>query len=244
MKRRLLILGGTGEAAALAEQAGKKFGDSLDVVSSLAGRVNKPRPLPGTIRLGGFGGADGLADYLMAEKIDFLIDATHPFATRISANAHLACDRTKTPRLILERPPWPDPDGVVRVDDFAAAAQAVRKLGKRAFLSFGHQGLEAFADLGDVKLVIRVIEPPSSLPNATLITERPPFTRAHEKKLLSDHQIDVLVSKDSGGAALPAKITAAQEMALAIILIARPAPEPGDTVTTVEDALMWLGARP
>ncbi len=245
MTRRLLILGGTGEAAALAARAFDEFGGRLDVISSLAGRVKKPRALPGRVRVGGFGGGDGLARYLESEKIDLLIDATHPFAATISANARHACAQTGTPRLILVRPDWPD-SAAVEVDDPAAAARAAQKRGRRAFLSFGQGGLAAFAALPDMAFVVRVIDEPETplpIPHATVITGRPPFSLADEKALFEEHAIDVLVSKNSGGARVPAKITAALELNIPIILIARPPVEPGAQAGDIEAALSWVAGR-
>jgi len=248
MTKRLLILGGTGEAANLATRAIDEFGANLDVISSLAGRLNKPRPLPGRVRVGGFGGSDGLAHYIGTEKIDLLIDATHPFAATISANAQRACLRAGIPRLILARPPWPTvADGsVIAVADFNAAARAVSGLGRRVFLSFGHRELEAFAGLADLSFVVRVIEVPKAplpIPAVTLITGRPPFALADEKALLKNQAIDVLVSKDSGGAALPAKITAAVDAGLPIVLVARPPTEPGEQAAGIDAALRWISNR-
>ena len=248
MSKRLLILGGTGAAAALATRAIDEFGEMLSVISSLAGRVSKPRPLPGQVRVGGFGGSDGLARYISTEKIDLLIDATHPFATTISANAQAACLQTGTRRLILERPSWPSlPDGnVITVDNFDAAAQAVSNLGGRVFLSFGHRGLEAFAALSGLSFVVRVIEPPKTplpISGATVITGRPPFSLADEKALLKNQAIDIVVSKNSGGASVPAKITAAMEAGLPIVMIARPPTESGEAAGTLDDALGWISDR-
>jgi len=248
MTKRLLILGGTGEAAALAERAVDTFGDTVDIISSLAGRVAKPRHLPGHVRIGGFGGCDGLTRYIEMEKIDLLIDATHPFATTISATAHQACRQTGTPRLIIARPPWPLPPcgKVIEVVDFTAAATTLSTLGRRAFLTFGHRGLEAFASLAQTDFLIRVIEKPKTptpIPRAIIITGRPPFSLVDEKNLLQEHEIDVLVSKNSGGASVPAKITAALDLKIPIILIARPPIEPGEHVTGIEEALYWVSGQ-
>ncbi len=245
MIKRLLILGGTGEAAALANRVVDQFGDSLNVISSLAGRVTKPRPLPGLVRVGGFGGIEGLANYISDEKIDLLIDATHPFATVMSANARHACDQTGTPRLVLVRPSWPKlpEEKIIVVGSFEAAADAVQELGTRAFLSFGHRGLDAFASCTNLEFIVRVIEPPVTplaLPHAVLISQRPPFSLAHEKELLEKHQIDMVVSKNSGGMTLPAKITAALDTGIPIILIARPPTEAGDHTEELSEAMNWV----
>jgi len=248
MSKRLLILGGTGEAANLATQAVDTFGTALDVISSLAGRVKNPRPLPGQVRVGGFGGKDGLARYIKTEQIDLLIDATHPFATVISANAHKACDQTGTPRMVLVRPHWPalPQDSGLIVQNLAAAARALPKLGKRAFLSFGQGGLEAFSHLSDTTFVVRVIddpEKPMPLAQATVITGRPPFTVEGEKALYKKHGIDVLISKNSGGTALPGKITAALELEIPIVLIARPPTTPGEHASNIQNVLGWISNK-
>ena len=156
-----------------------------------------------------------------------------------------ACGQTATPRLILVRPHWPEVDAV-EVSDLAAAARELVKLGQRAFLSFGQGGLEAFADLSDRAFVVRLIDEPTTplpIPHATVIIGRPPFSLAGEKALFEDHGIDVLVSKNSGGATLPAKITAARELAIPIVLIARPPTEPGEHVGNIEAALGWISSK-
>lgn len=248
MRKRLLILGGTAEAARLATQATDTFGGALDVISSLAGRVKNPRPLPGQVRVGGFGGKDGLVRYLEHERIDLLIDATHPFATTISANARGACDKAGTPRLVLVRPQWPalPQDKGFEVEDLTAAAQALPKLGRRAFLSFGQGGIGAFSHLSDMAFVVRMIDKPDTalpLAHATIITGRPPFTAEGEKALMQKHGIDVLVSKNSGGTTHPAKITAAFTLEIPIVLIARPPAEPGPQASDIRQAIDWISNK-
>ena len=136
---RLLILGGTGEAAALARAALARFGDGSKVTTALAGRTRRPGPIPGEVRIGGFGGAAGLAEYLLGQRIDRVIDATHPFAAEISTSARLACHKMRVPRLILARPPWRRHplDRWVEVDSVEAAAQIVGRVGRRALLTVG-----------------------------------------------------------------------------------------------------------
>jgi precorrin-6A/cobalt-precorrin-6A reductase len=242
---RVLLLGGTGEAAELARRAMARYGARLALTTSLAGRTTRPGPIAGDVRIGGFGGADGLARYLEAQAIDALIDATHPFADRISRNARLACAATGRPRLMLQRPPWQrhDLDRWVEVETLAHAAAVVGKLGRRAWLTVGAGDLAAFADVVDVRFLVRLIEPPRSrlpLKLHEIVLGRGPFSVAEERHVLRRHAIDVLVCKASGGAATEAKLIAARETSLPVVMVRRPPPEPGDAVASVDDALRWL----
>ncbi len=241
---KLLILGGTGEAAALAERLA---GESrLTVITSLAGRTKKPAKVAGEVRVGGFGGPAGLAAYLEAESVDLLIDATHPFAARMAANAAQACAETGVPHLKLLRPAWQAAEGDTWIDvaDVAEAARAVAERGKRVFLTVGRQELSAFAGLDGIWFLARSIEPPlCPLANCTTIQARGPFSEADEIALLEEHSIDLLVSKNSGGAATYAKIAAARSLGLPVVMIARPPTPPGDTLQSVEAAVAWVTAR-
>jgi precorrin-6A/cobalt-precorrin-6A reductase len=235
---RVLILGGTSEARAL---AGRLPGGT--VISSLAGRTSTPLLPPGAVRIGGFGGVDGLAAYLRASDIDVLVDATHPFAARISANAAAATARTGVPLLVLRRPGWVEGPGDDwrRVPDLAAAAAQLPQLGHRVFLTTGRQGLAAFADRDDCWFLARSVEPPAPpMPRRmTTLLDRGPFTLDGERHLLREHRIDVLVSKDSGGSA--AKLTAARERSIPVLLIDRPPTDPtATTVTSADAAADWL----
>lgn len=241
-RKAVLVLGGTAEAAALAEQASGRF----DITYSLAGRTANP-VLPGnvTVRTGGFGGAGALADWMAENAIAAAIDATHPFADRIARNAAGACARLRIPRLKLVRPAWRNVPGDDwhPAADIADAAAAIAGHGKRAFLSIGRQEVHAFARLAGVELVIRSIDPPAQddlLPGATYITGRGPFTAADETALFRAHGIDVLVSKNAGGDATYAKIAAARALGFPVIMIDRPATPAGETVESVADALVWL----
>jgi precorrin-6A/cobalt-precorrin-6A reductase len=243
----LLILGGTGEAGALARAAAARFGEGLRVTTSLAGRTERPGPIPGRIRSGGFGGAAGLAAYLVEQRIDRLIDATHPFAARISTAARLACDRAGVPRLVLRRPPWRRHplDRWIEVDGMASAAAIVGRVARRAWLTVGSGEIACFAEAGDVHFLVRLIAPPPRplpLRCYELVLGRGPFTLAAERRLLQRHAIGVLVTKASGGAATEAKIIAARECALPVVMIRRPPAEPGEAVDTVAAALDWLAA--
>jgi precorrin-6A/cobalt-precorrin-6A reductase len=244
--RHLLILGGTGEAAALAHGALRRFGDGMRVTTALAGRTRRPGPIAGDVRIGGFGGAAGLAAYLVEQQIDRLIDATHPFAAEISRSGRLAAERSGVPRLVLRRPPWRrDPlDRWIEVDSIAAAATLVGRVGRRAWLTIGTGGLDLFGGVRGVHFVVRLIErPPEALPLSSHEVElgRGPFTVAGERQLLVRHNIDVLVSKASGGAATAAKLVAARELGLPVIMVRRPPAEPGPAADSVDAALDWLG---
>ncbi len=243
-QKRILILGGTAQAAALAAGLMARFGIAVDVISSQAGRTKEPRRPPGTLRIGGFGGVNGLSGYLVERQIDMVIDATHPFARRISANARTACQGVDCPRLILARPPWRrrPGDDWHDVADAAAAAALVASLGGRVFLTLGHRDLPAFAGLVDHWFLVRVIEPPRGLaiPHHLILIGRGPFDLAAERALLRRHRIDVLVTKASGGAATQAKLTAARESGLPVVMIRRPLSEPGEQVDSLPAALLWV----
>jgi precorrin-6A/cobalt-precorrin-6A reductase len=248
MTMSLLILGGTGEAAALARAVVGRFGDAVAVTSSLAGRTERPGPLPGSIRIGGFGGPAGLAEYLAAQRIGRLIDATHPFAAGISAEARIACETARVPRLMLARPPWRRHplDRWIEVDDMAAAAEMVGRIGRRAWLTVGAGQVAAFAATADVRFLVRLVDPPHRrlpLRFYEIVVGRGPFTLAEERHRLERHAIDVLVCKASGGEATAAKLVAARELGVPVIMVRRPAPEPGETVETIEAALEWLAGR-
>ncbi len=242
---RLLILGGTAEAAALARAAVERLSRQVEVTTALAGRTEAPGPLPGRVRIGGFGGATGLAAYLAEASIDLLIDATHPFADQIARHARLASEQMNVPRLVLERPPWRRHplDRWIEVEDAAGAAAAVARVGRRCFLTVGAGELGAFAGLGDVHFVVRLIDPPNQalpLVSYEVVLGRGPFTLAGERELLRRHGIDVLAAKASGGAATEAKLVAAREVGLPVVMLRRPKPEAGPRVSTVEAALAWL----
>jgi precorrin-6A/cobalt-precorrin-6A reductase len=244
-EQRLLILGGTAEAAALAHAALARFGDAIDVTTSLAGRTERPSPLPGRRRIGGFGGPAGLAAYLTENEFDRLIDATHPFAAQISTAARLACEEIGVPRLMLLRPPWRrhPRDHWIEVEDMAAAAAIVGQFGRRAFLTVGAGEIACFAAVDGVHFLVRLVDPPRRplpLRCCRVILGRGPFSLAEERRRLEDHAIDVLVCKASGGAATEAKIVAARELGLPAVMVRRPPREPGEAVETVTAALDWL----
>ena len=244
-RAHLLILGGTGEAAALAAAALARHGDALVVTSSLAGRTGTPAPLPGHVRVGGFGGAAGLADYLAAAAVTMVIDATHPFAARISAHAQQACDARDMPRLVLRRPEWTRHPGDrwIEVESAEAAASSLPELGRRAWLTIGARELHAFAGLIGIHFLIRTIDPPMAPPplaSYEIIAGRGPFTLAGERHILERQAIDVLVARASGGTATEAKLVAARELGLPVLMLRRPPVPGGPSVASVEDALAWL----
>jgi cobalt-precorrin-5B (C1)-methyltransferase len=238
--RRVLILGGTAEAAALARGLG-----GVGIITSLAGRTRAPAALPGEVRIGGFGGAEGLAAYLEEQRITALVDATHPFAATISHHAEAACRQRPTARLIIVRPAWePQPgDRWIEVDDMNAAVEAI-PAGARVFLTVGRQELAPFTACPDAWMLARVIDPPDEpLAGISLVTGRGPFDLDAERNLLVEHGITVIVAKNSGGDASYPKLVAARELNIPVIMVRRPALPPGDRVGTVEEALDWLGRR-
>ncbi len=239
---RVLILGGTSEAAALAASLDNE--PSFQVITSLAGRTAAPKRLPGETRIGGFGGVQGLAAFARARQIDAVIDATHPFAAQMSRHALQACADLAIPRLRLVRPAWTrhEEDGWHEVPDGPAAAAMAAALGSRVFLTSGHKDLAAFAMLDDLWFLIRSIEPlGGSLPKKHhWLQARGPFSRADEIQLMRQHRIDLLVTKASGGSATYAKIEAARQLHLPVLMITRPPAPPGPTVHAVDDAIGWL----
>jgi precorrin-6A/cobalt-precorrin-6A reductase len=243
---RVLILGGTTEASELAHlMAGDgRFTATL----SLAGRTSAPRPLPLPTRTGGFGGAPGLSRFLADQEIEAAIDATHPYAAQISANAVAACAERNVPLVSIVRPPWtaePD-DRWHLVPSTEAAVAALGEERRSVFLSLGRQELHRFAAAPQHRYVARLIEPPVQMrlpPDLMLLRQRGPFDRSAERQLLEHEQIDLLVSKNSGGSATYPKIEAARALRLPVIMIARPGKPAGTIVTTARDALHWLVHR-
>lgn len=231
--RHILILGGTAEARELAARLAARA--DLAVTLSLAGRTIAPAPQKGTLRSGGFGGAEGLARYLTEARIDTLIDATHPFARQITANAAHAARITTTPLLTLSRPPWPrlPGDHWSEVETMAEAARALGPTPARVFLAIGRQEVAAFRAAPQHHYLVRSIDPAPDLARAEYILARGPFTEAAETALLTDHRIDMLVAKNSGGAATYAKIAAARALGLPVILIRRAA-TPGACASLAE----------
>jgi precorrin-6A/cobalt-precorrin-6A reductase len=222
---RVLVLGGTFEASKLADLLAGQSGISSTL--SFAGRTTAPRAPKIPYRIGGFGGADGFEAYLEAERIDVLVDATHPFAEQISRHAATAAARANVPLIVLSRPAWVAQPGDHWIDaaDMAAAAAALGREPKRVFLTIGRLQLDAFAAAPRHFYLIRTIEPlavPPNLPRHCVILGRGPFVVEAEEKLLREESIDVVVSKNSGGEAAFAKFLAARQLGLPVVVVARP----------------------
>ncbi len=241
---RVLILGGTADANRLvAEIAGNS---RIDAVLSYAGRTENPTPPPITWRVGGFGGVDGLVDYLRAENIARVIDATHPFAARMSANAVAACALADVPLLALERAPWQRASGDrwLEVDSIVAAAEALGAAPRRVFLGIGRQYLDVFAAHPQHHYLVRLVDRPrASLPlrEADVIVARGPFALAGDRAMLMEHRIDIVVARNAGGDASYAKIEAARALGLPVVMVRRPFIPAREKVEGVADVLRWLG---
>jgi precorrin-6A/cobalt-precorrin-6A reductase len=241
---RLLILGGTAEARALADALDPEPG--VHVVSSLAGRVSNPRLPAGEVHEGGFGGPEGLADWIHDNAIDAFIDATHPFAARMSASAAEVARRTGVPLLVLRRPGWTEGPGDSwhRVASLDAAAGLLPSLGRRVFLTTGRRSLPVFTAIDGLWFLARSVDPPDPPipPNVRILLARGPYTVEGERELIGEHRLDVLVTKDSGGAMTTAKLVAARELGLPVVMVDRPPlPDGVRLVTTVDAAVKWLG---
>lgn len=244
MSPHVLILGGTTEARELAAALAARPG--VRVTTSLAGRVTRPGVIAGEVRTGGFGGPQGLAEWLRHAHVDALVDATHPFARTITAHAAHAAEATGVPSVVLRRPGWrPGPgDRWYPVSSLTEAAESLPSLGRRVFLTTGRLELAAFAHLTGLHFLMRSVEPPEPPmpPHTEVLLARGPFTVADESTLLHNHRIDVLVTKDSGGTATSAKLTAARELALPVVVVRRPSLPDGVTVVPdVAAVVEWLG---
>ena len=243
---RVLVLGGTLDASRLAQalaQAG------VDGIFSYAGRTSAPIAQPLPTRVGGFGGVAGLQAFLQTERITHVVDATHPFAAQMSSNAVQACASTSVPLLALERPVWQAQSGDVwqHVPDVAAAVQALPAEPARVFLAIGRQHVAPFLACSQHWYLLRLVDPVVDsvldLPaeRGRVVLDRGPFTLAGDRALLQAHGITHVVSKNSGGAGAQAKLTAAREQGLPVILIDRPFIPARPTVSTVEGVCRWLG---
>ena len=243
---RLLILGGTSQASALAAAIGGR--ENFSPVLSLAGRTANPKPSPIPMRVGGFGGAGGLRDFLLAERIDAVIDATHPFAEQISANAENACAAARIPLLVFTRPPWRREPGDrwIEVDVVDAAVEALGKERRIVFLTQGRLQLAAFARAPQHRYIVRAIDRPEdfdTLREARLILARGPFAGSDEERLMREEGVEILVSKNSGGAATYAKIEAARRLGVAVVMMTAPRASAAQAVTDVAAALAWIEAH-
>lgn len=240
----VLLLGGTGEARELA-RALEQVGESFE--SSLAGRVARPRLPVGEVRIGGFGGVDGLAAHLRERGVRAVVDATHPFAAGISSNAAAACAAVDVPLLRLERPGWrgrPDAAGWHWVGDHDEAASVAATLGGRPFLTVGRQSLDRFVGpLSEHASLVRVVDPPDlRLPLSwTVLLSRGPYDVESERELMSAHEVDVVVTKDSGGRHTEAKLDVAAERGVPVVVVSRPSPPVGvRVVDDVEQVILWI----
>jgi precorrin-6A/cobalt-precorrin-6A reductase len=240
---KILILGGTAESRALAGAlAGRR---DLSATLSLAGRTVKPAPQPVPVRVGGFGGAEGLARYLRDERIEALIDATHPYAAIISANAARAAEAANVRLLALRRAPWVEREGDqwIGAATIEAAVEALGQAPRRVFLALGRKEIEPFAAAPQHTYIVRSVDPvdpPLAVPHAIYLTARGPFSEANDRALLERHRVDVVVAKNSGGDASYGKIAAARALHLPVIVLARPALPDVESVETVDEVVAWL----
>jgi precorrin-6A/cobalt-precorrin-6A reductase len=243
---RILILGGTGEARALADALAQRPG--IEVITSLAGRTVAPRLPKGELRVGGFGGGTGLAAYIVQKGIDAVIDATHPYAAVISRHAVEAAGIAGRPLLRLERAVWtPEPgDHWVVVDSLAGAVDVAPRLGSRVFLTIGTKEVAALAGAGSLWFLVRLVERPDRLlplSNHEIILGRGPFAEADEIELMRHHGIDLVVAKNSGGQATYGKIAAARRLGIPVMLLRRPTLPRAETATSIDEALAWVERR-
>ncbi|WP_419901258.1 cobalt-precorrin-6A reductase [Kiloniella sp.] len=243
--KRVLILGGTTEANDLANLLAED--NQLEVITSRAGVTKKRKTVAGQERVGGFGGIDGLKHYLRDKQISAVVDATHPFAQAMTAHAFQACTDLNIPHVILSRPTWieTDADRWINVEDIEGALNHLRSCKKpwHAFITTGQKELEAFTNIPHHKYLARMIEQPelSPLPtNIKILFERGPFSLANEIKLLQEHSIDIIISKNSGGEATAAKLQAARKCHIPVLMISRPELPPANVAESPELARKWL----
>jgi precorrin-6A/cobalt-precorrin-6A reductase len=240
---RVLLLGGTAEARALAAQ----LDPDVDVISSLAGRVPNPALPVGEVRIGGFGGVDGMRRWLVDSKVDAVVDATHPYAATITAHAAAVCDELALPHVVLARPAWPPGDAIVVGSDVEAAKTVAVERYSRVFVTTGRSGTAAFADV-DAWFLIRAVTAPDAdtLPRRhQLVLSRGPYHYDDEVALLREHRIDALVTKNSGGQMTRPKLDAAAALGVAVVMVDRPPLPPGvTTVSTVDEAVIWVTSTP
>jgi precorrin-6A/cobalt-precorrin-6A reductase len=237
-----LLLGGTAEARALAS----RLHPDVEVISSLAGRVPDPALPVGEVRIGGFGGVEGLRRWLNVERVAAVVDATHPFAATITANAAQVCGELELPHVVLSRPAWPSVGTVVVGSDAEAAEVVSRERFERVFLTTGRSGSAAFVDV-DAWFLIRAVTPPDQTalpPRHELVLSRGPYHYDGELNLLREHRIDSLVTKNSGGDMTRGKLDAAFDIGIPVVMVDRPTlPDDVDVVSTVADAEAWVRAR-
>jgi precorrin-6A/cobalt-precorrin-6A reductase len=238
----VLLLGGTAEARTLAA----RLHPEVDVISSLAGRVPDPALPIGAVRIGGFGGVDGLREWLREQRIDAVVDATHPFAATITAHAAEVCGELPLPYLRLARPAWDPGDAIVATSDNHAAEVVARQRFSRVFLTTGRSGVAAFADR-DAWFLIRAVTAPDTelLPrHHRLVLSRGPYRYDGEYALLREHRIDALVTKNSGGEMTRAKLDAAAALDVPVVMVNRPPLPAGvKSVGSVDAAAEWVAEK-
>jgi precorrin-6A/cobalt-precorrin-6A reductase len=239
---RALILGGTGDANQLADRFVR---ENVDAVYSYAGRTQIPLPHSLPTRIGGFGGVAGLADFIREQRITHVVDATHPFAAEMSRHAVEACGATAIPLLALQRAPWNRTAGDhwIEVGDIDAAVAALPEKSARVFLAIGRQHLAPFSAKPQHAYTLRFVDAPDEalpFPNAEIIVSRGPFTLEGDRDLMRSRGIEFLVARNSGGTGARAKIDAARELGLPVIMIERPALPDRPSVESVEEVLAWL----
>jgi precorrin-6A/cobalt-precorrin-6A reductase len=236
---RVLLLGGTSEARALA----MRLHPDVDVISSLAGRVPNPALPVGEVRIGGFGGVDGMRHWLAESAVDAVVDATHPYAATITAHGAIVCAELGLPHLVLARPAWPPGDAIVVASDAEAAETVATRGYSRVFLTTGRSGVGAFSRV-DAWYLIRAVTAPDEalLPRRHhVVLSRGPYQYDDELALLREHRIDALVTKNSGGSMTRPKLDAAAALGVAVVMVDRPPlPFGVRTVSTVEQAAAWL----
>lgn len=239
----VLVLGGTTEASALARLLAAQ---GIAATLSYAGRTENPRAQPVPVRVGGFGGVDGLADHLRQTGVTHLVDATHPFAATMSVNALAAARRANVAHIALTRPAWQPVEGDCwrNVADIDAAVAALSGPGRRVLLALGRMHVAAFAAQPQHHYLLRFVDAPEQtppLPDHALVVDRGPFTVAGDRALLQHHGIDLVVSKNAGGAGAEAKLVAARELGMPVLMIDRPPVPQRHEVHRPEEVLAWLG---
>ncbi len=242
---RALILGGTSDANLLADAAARA---GLDAIYSYAGRTRAPISQSLPSRVGGFGGANGLAEYVRREGITHVVDATHPFAAEISSNAVAACEATGTPLIALERAPWAKAagDNWIEVADITSAAAALPENRARVFLAIGRRHIAAFSIKPQHTYTLRFVDPPDGplpFPDVDVIVSRGPFNLAGELEMMRARGIEWIVARNSGGTGARAKIDAARELGLRIVMLTRPELPERPRAESVAEVMQWLGHR-
>jgi len=245
--KKILLLGGTEEASKISNIISQDFPE-ISVINSLAGLTKNPKIQPGKIIKGGFGGELGLRKFIISENINLIINATHPFAEKISQSVFSACQKNNIPCVHLRRPPWKlnNYKKISLVKDMESAAKIIKISATRVFVTTGTHDLNVFKHFNNIWFLIRFLEPPLSIPlieNHNVVIGSPPFSLNSERNIFERYKINCLLSKNSGGGATQAKITVAQELNIPIILLNRPVPPTGTICKTVGGCIKWLKSR-